>query len=57
VEKWAALWDISPKRFWKQFGVNTCMLDEKTGETIYYPCDVEGTLRELLDPRFKRVWD
>jgi hypothetical protein len=57
IEKWVALWDISPKEFWKQFGVNTCAFDEKKKEMVYYSHDVEGTIREILQKGYKRIWD
>jgi hypothetical protein len=38
--------DIDSKKFWNQFGTNTCMIDKK-GNTIYYICDIERTLWEL----------
>jgi len=34
--------------FWKAFGCNTCILDEKLG-IIHYPCDVKRALFELGD--------
>jgi hypothetical protein len=37
---------ISKQKFEKAFGVNTCSMSE-TGETIYYPCDVERALYKL----------
>jgi len=55
VEKWAAMWDISPKEFWKRFGVNT--VASYKGKTVFYPQDVIGTLKEFLKPGYKRVWD
>jgi hypothetical protein len=56
VERWVIKWDIEPKTFWKQFGVNTAMVDN-WGKIVFYQDDVVGTLRELIDPKFKRVWD
>ena len=41
---------ISQNKFWKTFGVNTCLLDEKLG-VIYYPVDVERTLAIILGYR------
>lgn len=40
---------IHYKTFWKAFGVNTCMRDEKLG-TIFYPCDIERALYKLRQP-------
>jgi len=48
---------IHHKKFWKAFGVNTCMIDEKTGEAIFYPCDVERALAKILKYRKVSVWE
>lgn len=37
---------IHHKTFWKAFGINTCLRDEKMG-TIYYRCDIERALANL----------
>lgn len=43
--------NVHPDDFWEAFGVgNTCALDEKTGEHIYYQCDVERALYCLRMP-------
>jgi hypothetical protein len=38
---------IKPKEFNNAFGVNTCVINEKTGENIYYVCDVQNALYRL----------
>jgi hypothetical protein len=38
---------IKPKEFNNAFGVNTCGVHEKTGEIIYYVCDVQNALYKL----------
>lgn len=48
------------KRFNKQFGCQTCMIDAKTGETIYYTWDVEKCLaivRGERGPMDSAEWD
>jgi hypothetical protein len=59
VEKWAAKWDLSPKEFWKSYGVNTCVLDNKTGKVVYYPEDVERAIRGAINKSFVHPaeWD
>lgn len=42
---------IKVKDFWREFGVNTALLDEKTNEIIYYPVDVERALAFILGYR------
>lgn len=41
------IWKIPEKVFAQAFGVNTCAIDDKTGEIIYYVCDVERALYQL----------
>jgi hypothetical protein len=49
---------INKKKFGKAFGVNTCGIHEKTGETIYYVCDVERALHMLGHKLGKfHIWD
>lgn len=48
------------KRFNKQFGVQTCMIDKKTGNVIFYSWDVERCLeivRGERGPMDSAEWD
>lgn len=43
--------------FWKAWGVNTVAIDE-TGQTRYYPCDIERALYQLKKKDgVNHVWD
>jgi len=35
---------VDMDKFWKAFGVNTCMYDEKEKCNVYYKCDIESAL-------------
>lgn len=50
---------IKEKDFWKAFGINTCpVIDEKTNEVAYYPCDIERALYILGNKMGKNhLWD
>lgn len=58
-EKWASLWDLSPKELWKSYGVNTACLDNKTGKVVYYPEDIARAIRGSLDKSWvsPHEWD
>jgi len=47
---------IKTNKFWKAFGVNTCVIEN--GESRYYACDVENALYKLKakDGKFY-MWD
>ena len=48
---------IHHAKFWKAFGVNTCMV-EKDGSLIYYVCDVERALHILGNKDgVDHIWD
>lgn len=60
IEKWVELWNISCHEFWRTFGEgNTCTMDEKTCKAVFYPCDVERTIRECLNKKWVSLeeWD
>ena len=46
-------------KFLKAFGVNTVCGDEKTGEVLHYPCDVERAFAKVLGYRkvSEHEWD
>jgi hypothetical protein len=48
-EAWAAKWDLSPKELWKSYGVNTVMLDNKTGKTVYFDKDIARAIRGAIN--------
>jgi len=47
---------IHHNTFWKKFGVNTCTLS-KTGETLYYGCDIKTAIRCCLEKRDKYFYE
>lgn len=51
--------NISKEEYNKKFGVNTCAVDEETGEALYYPWDVELAIRCCQENRDKCIfeWD
>jgi hypothetical protein len=59
VERWAKLFGINKKKFWKVFGVNTCVMDEETGQIVYYSCDIDRTIRECINRKWVHSgeWD
>ena len=52
AEKWAAKFGINKKKFWKVFGVNTCMIDDSNNKVVYYECDIERTIRECINRKW-----
>lgn len=47
--------NVDPVKFWKYFGVNTCILCSCCHETIYYERDVINAFRKM-DGK-KGFWD
>ena len=39
---------IKEKKFWEEYGVNTCGVDILTYETLYYYSDIERALAKIL---------
>ena len=49
---------IHHKRFWKKFGIgNTCSMDEKTGEFLFYKCDILTAILCCEENRDKYSWE
>lgn len=48
-------WKVPVKTFNKAFGVNTCGVDKKTNESLYYKCDIELALRVIVENREKTL--
>jgi len=48
---------IHHKKFWKKFGVNTCALDEKTGEVLVYGYDILLAIKCCLQDREKTIYE
>lgn len=57
IKKMLRALKINNPLFWKKFGVNTCVLDEQSGESLFYLCDIERTVRLIREKREMYSWE
>ena len=48
---------ITFAQFNSKFGINTCAMHPKTGETLFYPCDIIRTIKCCLERRDIYQWE
>ena len=48
---------IHHRTFWSKFGINTCAIEPKTGQTLYYGCDILRTIACCKENRDIYSWE
>lgn len=59
VDAWRETFGIAMEKFWKNYGVNTCVLDRKTWKIVYYDEDICRTFRACFNKKWNHPleWD